>query len=190
MCISLHLRNSFPNLSYKVQDIAVRLLRQSDKSQWAAVIGELIPVFIEDPKEDSPQHNPLPVLIQEQQLLILMMLYSLLFVQITYEPQNIFWAAANLSSFAYKSFRLNNSLQQYQSYRALWKLIQSMKLLDENYMAARDYLLSLIASKYPLYIGITVPRHEELFKKQYEEQQEALNKDLLDSSEKQPPINI
>ena len=177
MCASLHLKQEYPNLAYRVQDVAIRLLRQKDKDQSISVIKQLIQVFLQDPRQDLPQYPPLPMLPEQQELLTLLLVYSLLFVQISYQPQNIFWAVSNLSYFAYSAFRSNNSLQQYQNYRALWKLIQSMSLLDQNYVAARDYLASLIASKYPLYMGITVQNNQQRFKQQYA-QQETLLKQL------------
>lgn len=103
-------------------------------------------------------------------------MYSLLFVELSYEEVNKTWATAELSFMSYNAFRATNALQYYNTYRPLWKLIQSMNFMDENYLAARDYMYSLMVSKYPVYSQVHVPRHKEQFEEDYKKQEELMKK--------------
>lgn len=170
LCAVTHLKDSFPNMAYKVRDLAINLIRERNDISIKALVQELQT----DPQQDIPQYIPLPSFPQEQQLLVILLVQSLLFIQLTYQEVNKTWATAQLSFFSYNDFRTSNSLKYYETYRPLWKLIQSMNFMDENYLAARDYIHSLLISKYPVYQQIILPRKKTQLEQDYKKQQELM----------------
>lgn len=176
LCVVQHLKEKYPNLAYKIRDMVIVNLRQPGLIKVPDLIKQLIIQFQKDPQKDIDQYVPLPVLPQEQELLTILLVQSLLFIQLTYQEVNKTWATAQLSFFSYNDFRSNNSLKHYQVYRPLWKLIQSMQPFDQNYKAARDYIYSLIASKYPYYQQIVLPKMKDQLQQDYAKQKELMQK--------------
>ena len=176
LCVVQHLKQTHPNLTYRIRDMIIVTLRDPKLTHLDALIKQLILQFQHDPKEDSKEYIPLPSFTQQQELLMILLVQSLLFIQITYQEVNKTWATAELSFMSYNAFRTQNSLRAYETYRPLWKLIQSMHPLDQNYMAARDYIYSLIVSKYPYYQQIVLPRKKEQLQRDYEKQKELMQK--------------
>lgn len=147
MCAANHINKEFPNLSFKLIDYALFSIRQLDSSISAAALLPLIDFLQKDPSKDIQPYIPKKIYQVQSQLLTLAMLYSLLFVQITYEQINKTWATAHLSYMAYTNFRDSQDIKVYQQYRTLWKLIQSMQLYDQNYNKARQLLQQLCSIK-------------------------------------------
>lgn len=156
MCALNHLTQTHPNFSCLLQDLALDILRGDPNSPKQLL--QVIQLFSHEIKEDTSQYIPLQMSVQQEQLLSLAFVYSLLFIQITYEEVNKTWATGHLSYLSYKGFRLNSSLEKVQLYRPLWKLIQTMQPYDQNYFAARRYIQSLIPQLY-------VPYKKEAFSK-------------------------
>lgn len=163
MCASSHLAQTYPNYSCLLQDLALDILRRTPDLFKQLV--QVIQLFSQDIKEDTSQYIPLSLSLQQEQLLSLAFVYSLLFIQVTYEEVNKTWATGRLSYLSYKGFRLNSSLEKVQLYRPLWKLIQTMQPYDQNYIAARSYIQSLITQLY-------VPYQKAAFSKLEQFQQE------------------
>lgn len=165
MCASNHLQKTHPNLSYKIQDAALYVLRHETKSSLV-YIGKLIEELQIDPVQDIAQYIPLYIWEDQEQLLLLAFIYSLLFIQLTYQEVNKTWVTANLSFHAYSRYRLHQDMRLVYQYRPLWKLIQSMQPFDDTYKAARTYLQQLAFPYFAVYKGRLETRWEELQKQE------------------------
>lgn len=179
MCAYIHLKDTFYNYSMQLKDIALQLIRYPKVQPFRVSLLSTIRALSTDITADSSKYISLEPLEDQKQILNLALVYSLLFVQITYEEINKTWAAAYLNLFCYDNLNIQNTVQKTQLYRPLWKLIQSMKPMDSNYIAARQYIQSLVTK---LYINqyrktLLLDQKNQLFLQQYMDRSRKLKAD-------------
>ena len=170
MCASMHLAQTHPNLSYKISDLAIFVVRQHTKVSLKP-LAQIIDQLQEEGIKDIQEYVPIPLQDKQSQLLTLLLVYSLLFVQLSYQPVNRTWATAHLSYTGYMHFRDTKDMELFKQHRALWKLIQSIQGYNDNYYAARELLQKMI-DKYHMKV-LQLMTYNEDCKQSVQKQKEA-----------------
>lgn len=146
LCASLHLITTNKELHNAMRNRVLQTMRGNkdllleDLFKWIQDIQHSID------KPDLIQPSP-----QQANLIGLMTVYGLLFVQVSYQEINKSWATAELFKGAIKKFRQDRNIQDYQNVRKIWKLIQDMKPYDRTYEDAQKALREEILKQWHHY---------------------------------------
>ena len=145
MCAGQHLRQKFPNIAQEMRYMAICILTQWPAQAVMHNTSLLLRRLSFTPQTDwQPRQQPYNTSWQQQLILNLCLVYSLLFVELGYQEVNKSWATGHLAIFAYDQFRGGGSTQMEDKLRPLWKLIQSMQPMSDNYFQARSYIEALL----------------------------------------------
>ena len=152
-CAAMHLKLSFGDVAQKIQQLIVWTLRQNDFKAvlpWIELLMNQLSLDLPSSQISKELSGDLQDSAQKL-LLCLTRVYSLLFVQLSYEEVNKGWATAQL---AFQGFHLVSAFgnrQLYMQFRELWKIIQSMKPGDALYQEAQKRLMEAIKTAYTHY---------------------------------------
>lgn len=150
-CASDHLARDFKSLSQQIYGLAADTLQKLDFKAVLPHIEQLLQTLTVDPTlAQNPQEKRVKNMHIEF-LLSLAKVYSLLFIEISYEEINKSWAVSQLAFRGIRAAGFQGNRDLYMQLRELWKIIQSMQVGDELYLQARKRLMQFMIDAYNKY---------------------------------------